>query len=346
MDPAPPTDSPPKLLDRVRNAIRARHYSRRTEVAYVTWIRRYIGYHRKAHPATLGASDIAAFLTWLATKRQVSASTQNQALAALLFLYEHVLHKPIGDVEHVVRAKRPVRLPVVLSRGEVAAVLSHLEGTMWIIAMLLYGAGLRLEECLQLRVKDLDFDRLQIIVRRGKGQKDRMTMLPAVLIDPLRQHLADVRLLHATDLSEGGGRVVLPDALERKYPNAAREWAWQFVFPASRICTDPRWGPPSRFHLHESAVQKAVAGAVRRSGIANRVGPHTFRHCFATHLLESGYDIRTVQELLGHKDVTTTMVYTHVLNRGALGVKSPADLLAVPGAASLAARPGDGPKPR
>jgi integron integrase len=278
----------------------------------------------------LGAPAIAAFLTWLATKRQVSASTQNQALAALLFLYEHVLHTPVGDVEHVVRAKQPIRLPVVLSREEVAAVLSHLEGTMWIIAMLLYGSGLRLEECLQLRVKDLDFDRNQITVRRGKGQKDRMTMLPAALIEPLRQHLADVRLLHTTDVKGRGGRVALPDALARKYPNAATEWGWQFVFPASRICRDPRWGPPSRFHLHESAVQKAVAGAVRRSGIAKRVGPHTFRHCFATHLLESGYDIRTVQELLGHKDVTTTMVYTHVLNRGALGVRSPADLLAPP----------------
>jgi integron integrase len=281
MDAAPPTSSPPKLLDRVRDAIQARHYSRRTEVAYVSWIRRYIGFHQKAHPATLGAPAIAAFLTWLATKRQVSASTQNQALAALLFLYEHVLHTPVGDVEHVVRAKQPIRLPVVLSREEVAAVLSHLEGTMWIIAMLLYGSGLRLEECLQLRVKDLDFDRNQITVRRGKGQKDRMTMLPAALIEPLRQHLADVRLLHTTDVKGRGGRVALPDALARKYPNAATEWGWQFVFPASRICRDPRWGPPSRFHLHESAVQKAVAGAVRRSGIAKRVGPHTFRHCFA-----------------------------------------------------------------
>lgn len=227
-----------------------------------------------------------------------------------------------------------------------ALVLAVTSVAIAVVAMLLYGSGLRLEECLQLRVKDLDFDRLQIIVRRGKGQKDRTTMLPAALIEPLRQHLASVRRLHASDLKEGGGRVVLPDALERKYPNAATEWAWQFVFPASRISRDPRWGPPSRFHLHESVVQKAVAGAVRRSAIAKRVGPHTFRHCFATHLLENGYDIRTVQELLGHKDVTTTMVYTHVLNRGALGVKSPADLLAPPGAAPLAAQPGDGPKPR
>jgi integron integrase len=272
---------------------------------------------------------MSEFLTWLATKRHVSASTQNQALAALLFLYKHVLYMPVGNVEHVVRAKQPLRLPVVLSREEVAAVLSHLKGTMWIIGMVLYGSGLRLEECLELRVKDLDFDRNQITVRRGKGQKDRTTMLPSTVVDPLRKHLGDVRGLHMADLKDGYGQVMLPDALERKYPNAATEWGWQFVFPASRICSDPRWGPPSRFHLHESAVQKVIAAAVRLAGVTKRVGPHTFRHCFATHLLEDGYDIRTVQELLGHKDVSTTMVYTHVLNRGALGVKSPADRLVV-----------------
>lgn len=337
MEPASRPASAPKLLDRVRDAIRARHYSRRTEAAYVSWIRRYIGFHRKVHPATLGAPAIAEFLTWLATKRQVSASTQSQALAALLFLYQHVLEMPVGEVGHVIRAKQPIRLPVVLSRDEVAAVLSHLEGTMWIIAMLLYGSGLRLEECLQLRVKDVDFDRHQIIVRRGKGQKDRTTMLPVAVVEPLQRHLGEVRRLHAADLQAGGGRVVLPDALARKYPNAAKEWGWQFVFPASRICKDPRWGPPSRFHLHESAVQKATAAAVRRSGIAKRAGPHTFRHSFATHLLESGYDIRTVQALLGHRDVATTMVYTHVLDRGALGVRSPADLL--PGPAPVLAAP-------
>jgi integron integrase len=320
---------PPKLLDRVRDAIRTRHYSRRTEVAYVTWIRRYIVFHRKAHPGTLGAADISAFLTWLATRQRVSASTQNQALAAILFLYERVLQIPVGRVEHVIRAKQPLRLPVVLSREEVVVVLSHLDGTMWIIAMLLYGAGLRLEECLELRVKDIDFDRRQIAVKRGKGQKDRSTMLPTAVVGPLRAHLVNVRRLHEADLKDGLGRVVLPDALERKHPSAAAEWGWQFVFPAARVCRDPRWGPPSRFHLHESAVQKGVAAAVRRSGIAKRVGPHTFRHCFATHLLEDGYDIRTVQELLGHKDVSTTMVYTHVLNLGALAVKSPADRLLV-----------------
>ena len=318
----------PKLLDRVREAIRARHYSRRTEGAYLTWIRRYIVFHRKPHPATLGAADISAFLTWLATARHVSASTQNQALAALLFLYEQVLHISIGRVEHVVRAKQPVRLPVVLSRDEVRRVLSRLDGTVWIIGMLLYGAGLRLEECLELRVKDIDFDRRQIAVRRGKGQKDRTTMLPGAVVDPLRTHLAKVQRVHEADLREGLGCVVLPDALHRKYPSAAAEWGWQFVFPAARICRDPRWGPPSRFRLHESVVQKAVASAARQEGLVKRVGPHTFRHhSFATHLLEDGYDIRTVQELRGHKDVSTTMVYTHVLNRGALAVRSPADRL-------------------
>ena len=327
MDERLATSRPRKLLDRVREAIRARHYSRRTEVAYVGWIRRYIVFHDKAHPSTLGAPDISAFLTWLATDRNVSASTQNQALAALLFLYERVLQIPVGHVEHVVRAKQPLRLPVVLSREEVAAVLSHLEGTMWIIGMLLYGSGVRLEECLDLRVKDVDFERHQIVVRRGKGQKDRTTLLPAAVIEPLRTHLAEVQQLHAADLKGGFGRVVLPEALARKYPNAAVDWGWQFVFPASRICRDPRWGPPSRYHQHESAVQRAIAAAVRESGVTKRVGPHTFRHSFATHLLEGGYDIRTVQELLGHKDVSTTMVYTHVLNRGTLGVKSPADWL-------------------
>jgi len=289
----------PTLLDQVRQVIRMRHYSRRTEVAYVTWIRRYISFHQKAHPSTLGAPEIASFLTWLATTRHVSASTQNQALAALLFLYERVLQMPVGHIEHVVRAKQPLRLPVVLSREEVAAVLSHLEGTMWIIAMLLYGSGLRLEECLELRVKDLDFDRNQIAVRRGKGQKDRTTMLPAALIEPLRQHLAGVRQLHAGDLKEGVGRVVLPDALARKYPNAATEWGWQFVFPASRICRDSRWGPPSRFHLHESAVQKAVAGAVRRSGIAKRVGPHTFATVLRRRCSKTGTTSAPCRSCLG-----------------------------------------------
>ena len=322
----PPAASP-KLLDRVRHAIRAKHYSRRTESAYVDWIRRYILFHRKRHPSEMGALEIAAFLIWLATNRRVSASTQNQALSALLFLYRNVLRIEIGSIEHVPRARMPVRVPVVLSREEVARMMKHLDGATWIIVALLYGAGLRLQECLELRVKDIDLERRQIVIRRGKGQKDRPTVLPTAVIEPLCRHLEGVKRHHQADLARGFGRVVLPFALDRKYANAPTEWAWQFVFPASRVCTDPRWGPPTRFHLHESVVQKAVAHAAREAGITKRVGPHTFRHSFATHLLEDGYDIRTVQELLGHADVSTTMVYTHVLNRGPLGVRSPVDRL-------------------
>jgi integron integrase len=321
------TTGAPKLLDRVRQTIRAKHYSRRTESAYVDWIRRYILFHRKRHPSEMGASEIAAFLTWLATNRRVSASTQNQAFSAVLFLYREVLHIEIGPVEHVPRARMPVRVPVVLSREEVARIMKHLDGVMWMIVALLYGAGLRLQECLELRVKDIDLERRQIVIRRGKGQKDRPTVLPIAVIEPLSRHLDSVKRQHHADLARGFGRVVLPFALDRKYPNAATEWGWQFVFPASRVCTDPRWGPPTRFHLHESVVQKAVAHAARHAAITKRVGPHTFRHSFATHLLEDGYDIRTVQELLGHSDVSTTMVYTHVLNRGPLGVRSPVDRL-------------------
>jgi integron integrase len=317
----------PKLLDRVRYSIRAKHYSRRTETAYVDWIRRYILFHRKRHPSDMGALEIAAFLTWLATNRRVSASTQNQALSALLFLYRDMLHIEVGAIEHVPRARMPVRVPVVLSRDEVARIMKQLDGVMWIVVALLYGAGLRLQECLELRAKDIDLERRQIDIRRGKGQKDRPTVLPTSVIEPLSHHLESVKRLHQADLARGFGRVVLPFALDRKYPNAPTEWAWQFVFPASRICTDRRWGPPTRFHLHESVVQKAVAHAARQAGITKRVGPHTFRHSFATQLLEDGYDIRTVQELLGHADVSTTMMYTHVLSRGPLGVRSPVDRL-------------------
>ena len=260
-------------------------------------------------------------------RQQVSASTQNQALNALVFLYRQVLGVPLGSIEHLPRARMPGRLPVVLSRDEVARVLSQLRGSMWIIAVLLYGAGLRLQECVELRVKDIDFDRRQIIVRRGKGQKDRATVLPVIAVERLAVHLDEVKRQHTADLAQGVGRVVLPFAFERKCPSASTQWGWQFVFPASRICRDPRWGPPSRFHLHESVIQRGVGAAARRAGIAKRVGPHTFRHSFATHLLEDGYDIRTVQELLGHADVSTTMMYTHVLNRGGLGVRSPVDRL-------------------
>jgi integron integrase len=318
---------PPKLLDRVRQAIRARHYSRRTEAAYVVWIRRYIVYHRRAHPVHLGADAIAAFLTWLAVERHVSASTQNQALSALLFLYREVLMIELGPIEHVPRARVPDHVPVVLSVAEVRAVMAHLAGVPSLVVALLYGAGLRLQECLELRVKDIDFDRAEIMVRRGKGQKDRRTMLPEMVRERLRAHLEAVRRQHDKDVRDGNGRVMLPAALTRKYPNAATDWRWQFVFPAGRICRDIRWGPPSRFHLHESVIQRAVARAARLAGVTKRVGCHTFRHSFATHLLESGHDIRTVQELLGHADVSTTMIYTHVLNRGGLGVKSPIDRL-------------------
>jgi len=275
----------------------------------------------------MGSEEIQRYLTHLAVERKVSASTQNQALSALLFLYRQVLLLEPGPVEHVPHAHSPLRVPVVLSVGEVRAVLDQLSGMPRIVVALLYGAGLRLQESLELRVKDIDFDRNQIVVRRGKGQKDRRTMLPETVKAHLAAHLRDVRCQHQRDLSQGLGRVALPAALERKYPNAASEWSWQFVFPAARICRDARFGPPSRYHLHESVVQRAVTAAVRRAGIAKRASCHTFRHSFATHLLEAGYDIRTVQELLGHADVSTTMIYTHVLNRGALGVRSPADLL-------------------
>ncbi len=316
-----------KLLERVRQAIRTRHYSRRTEEAYAHWIRRYIVFHGKRHPRDMGAAEISAFLTWLAVERRVSASTQNQALASVLFLYRDVLAIDVGSIPAAVRARTPERLPVVLSRDEVSALLKHLTGVERLVVVLLYGGGLRLEECLGLRVKDLDVERRQIVVRRGKGAKDRVTMLPAVAVEPLRAHLEFVRRLHESDLAQGFGRVVLPFAYERKSPGAAVAWGWQFVFPASRVCRDPRWGPPSRYHLHESAVQKAVARAARLAGLTKRVGPHALRHSFATHLLEDGYDIRTVQELLGHRDVSTTMTYLHVLNRGGLGVRSPADRL-------------------
>jgi integron integrase len=278
-------------------------------------------FHGKRHPSEMGAAEISSFLTWLATNLRVSASTQNQALSAVLFWYRNVLHLEIGLIDRVPRARMPVRVPVVLSRDEVARIMTHLDGVTWIMVAILYGAGLRLQECLELRVKDIDLERRQIVIRRGKGQKDRPTVLPHAVIAPLTRHLESVKRQRENDLARGFG------ALDRKYPNAPTEWAWQFVFPASRVCTDPKWGPPTRFHVHESAVQKAVAHAARQVGITKRVGPHTFRHSFATHLLEDGYDIRTVQELLAHADVSTTMVYTHVLNRGPFGMRSPVDRL-------------------
>jgi integron integrase len=325
-----------RLLDQVRDAIRARHYSYCTEEAYVGWIRRYILFHGKRHPAEMGPPEITQFLTALAVERKVSASTQNQALASLMFLYQHVLGREPCWLEGIVRAKRPERLPVVLTRDEVPVLLANLRGVPRIMAALLYGSGLRLFECLRLRVKDIDFGRNEILVREGKGNKacpersrrDRVTMLPGQVKQPLAEHLERARLLHTRDLQAGFGRVQLPAALAAKYPSADREWSWQWVLPASRICADPRWGPtPRRHHLHESALQKAIRAAAREARIAKPVGRHTLPHCFATHLLEAGYDIRTVQELLGHRDVKTTMIYTHVLNRGGRGVESPSDRL-------------------
>lgn len=314
----------PKLLDRVREAVRVRHYSPRTEEAYVSWIRRFIVFHRMRHPRDMGAREVTAFLSSLAA-REVSASTQNQALSAILFLYDAVLGQRLPWMAEIVRARRPARLPVVLSREEVAAVLSRLRGPVWLMASLLYGSGLRLLECAELRVKDVDLDRGELTIRDPKGGRDRVTVLPAGLTEPLRAHLAEVRAQHEADVRLGRGAVALPGALGRKYPGAAWEWGWQWVFPATRWYTDPATGEARRHHLHESVVQRAVKDAVREAGIARPATCHSFRHSFATHLLESGYDIRTIQELLGHRDVATTMVYTHVLNRGGRGVRSPLD---------------------
>jgi integron integrase len=315
----------PRLLDQVREAVRARHYSRRTEKAYIHWIKRYIFFHGKRHPAELGASEVTAFLTSLAVHDKVAASTQNQALSALLFLYREVLSVELPWLDDVIRAKRPQHLPVVLTRDEVRAVLQRLDGAPRLMALLLYGAGLRLLECCRLRVKDVDFAANQIVIRHGKGGKDRVTMLPAAVKAALTAHLERARKQHQADLRHGAGWVELPSALTRKYPNAGRDWGWQWVFPATRMYVDRLTAQRRRHHLHESVLQRAVKDAVRGAGIAKPATCHTFRHSFATHLLEESHDIRTVQELLGHSDVSTTMIYTHVLNRGPAGVRSPAD---------------------
>jgi integron integrase len=313
----------------VRQAIRTRHLSYNTEQAYVGWIKRFIFFHKKRHPREMGESEIGQFLSSLATDAHVAASTQNQALNALLFLYKEVLEQKVGFIQGVVRAKRATRLPVVLTKEEVQRVIQCVNGTPWLMAMLLYGAGLRLMECCRLRVKDVDFSRNQIVVRAGKGNKDRYTMLPLAAKEPLLRHLQVVKRQHEEDLHQGLGRVSLPYALEHKYPNAGKEWGWQWVFPATSHYADRLTGERRRHHLHESVLQKAVKDTRLKAGIAKPAGPHTFRHSFATHLLEDGYDIRTVQELLGHADVSTTMIYTHVLNRGGKGVRSPADGLTI-----------------
>ena len=320
----------PRLLTRVRHLLRAKHYSRRTEDAYAAWIRRFILFHDKRHPRDMGAPEVASFLSHLAVQHGVSASTQNQAKAAIQFLYREVLELPLPWLDEVVRAKRPLTLPVVLTRDEVVRLISALDGVPRVVATLLYGSGMRLLECLQLRVKDLDLSGNQILVRRGKGGRDRAGVLPVVVRETLERHLARVRLQHDADLRNGGGYVELPHATARKYPSAAREWAWQWVFPATRQYDDPETGQRRRHHLHETVVQRAVRRAVKLANLTKHATSHTLRHSFATHLLEDGHDIRTVQELLGHKDVRTTMIYTHVLGRGPAGVRSPADRIALP----------------
>jgi len=311
----------------VHEAIRRLHYSRRTEETYVHWVRRFIYWSGKRHPATLGEPEVTAFLSHLATERKVAAATQNQALAALLFLYKQVLGRELGWFDDLVRAKRPVRLPVVLTRGEVAALLAQLKGAHWLMAGILYGAGLRLMECLRLRVKDIDIAYRQILVRDGKGGKDRVSMLPEIAVQPLHAQLGEAKRLHEIDLREGFGEVHLPYALARKYPRAGFEWGWQYVFPSAKRSADPEDGVIRRHHLDESVLARALKEARRCAGIAKPVSAHTLRHSFATHLLQAGQDIRTVQELLGHSDVSTTMIYTHVMNKGARGVKSPLDRL-------------------
>jgi len=336
--PGAPPKGPPRLLDRVRFAVRARHYSLRTEEAYVGWIRRYILFHNKRHPSEMAEPEINAFVTSLAVDGPVSASTQTQALSALLFLYRHVLEKPLPDLDTVIRAKRPGRLPTVLTRNEVRRILQRMNRTPRLVATLLYGTGMRLLECLRLRVKDLEFGNNRIIVRDTKGGHDRVVPFPVVVRAEMPSWLSRVRRIHRRDLAAGFGSVYLPDSLARKLPGAEKDWGWQYVFPGEHRSHDPRGRTNTpqgeaaaqverRHHLHESVIQRAVHQAVRDVGISRRISCHTFRHSFATHLLEEGYDIRTIQELLGHRDVKTTMIYTHVLNRGGRGVRSPADIL-------------------
>lgn len=321
------TTEAPRLLDAVRVVMRMRHLSPRTERSYVGWIRRFVHACGGRHPREVGVAEVRGFLSQLAVRGRVAASTQNQAAAALMFLYRDVLRQPLPDVDGIEPARRPKRLPVVLSRMEVQLVITQMRGMQRLLSLAMYGAGLRLLEAATLRVKDIDLEQRQITVRSGKGAKDRVTVLPDSLAQLLPAHLERVRRLHQRDLAAGAGRVLLPNALGRKFTGAGTEWVWQYVFPATRLFRNVETGAMGRHHYHESALQRAVQLAVRGSGIAKRASCHTFRHSFATHLLEDGYDIRTVQQLLGHSDVRTTMIYTHVLNRGGLGVRSPADKL-------------------
>lgn len=320
------SEQTPKLLDQVRQVMRTKHYSIRTEEAYVNWIKRFILFHHKRHPQHLNSPEIEQFLTHLAVEQNVAASTQSQALSAILFLYQEVLRQPLDNPIDAVRAKKSHYLPVVLSQPQVNRLISHLSEPYRLMAQLLYGSGLRLMECVRLRVKDIDFEQHQIIVRSGKGHQDRDTLLPDSLVAPLQRQLRYANVIHQNDLEQGYGQVYLPFALERKYPQANREWAWQYLFPAHRLSTDPRTGLIRRHHLDETGLQKAVRAAAQAAQIDKPVGCHTLRHSFATHLLEAGYDIRTIQELLGHKDVSTTMIYTHVIKRGGLAVRSPLDV--------------------
>ena len=313
------------VLERLRAEIRLRQYSRRTEKSYLDWVRRFSTFHQGQNPAMLGGAEVKAYLEYLVLRRNVAASTQNQALNALVFLYEQVLQQPLGEIGEFLRAKKPKRLPTVLTREEVERLLARLQGVPKIMAGMLYGSGLRVMECVRLRVKDIDLERRQLMVREGKGRKDRLTMLPERFLPELRAHLETVREIHIRDLRHGFGEVFMEQGLARKYPRAGREWAWQYVFPASQLAKDPRAEVVRRHHLHESALQKAIKQASRQAGIAKQVTCHTLRHSFATHLLEAGSDIRTVQELLGHNDVSTTMIYTHVLNRPGMAVRSPMD---------------------
>jgi len=314
----------PKLLDKVRTELRTKHYSRKTETAYSNWIRRFILFNDKRHPKDMGADEIKAFVENLVTNHHVSSATQNQALQGILFLYKNILNKDVGWIENIKRSSRVKHLPVVLSKKEVSKVFSNLEGTIKIIVSLLYGSGLRLAESLKLRIKDIDFDYKQILVRDGKGEKDRHTILPDSVIPELKKHLNRVYLKHNEDLKMSKGETILPYALKKKYPNAGKEFGWQYAFPSDKFIRDKESGLTFRWHIHESTIQRAVKEAVKKAGLTKSASPHTFRHSFATHLLENGYDIRTIQELLGHNSIKTTMIYTHVLNRG-LGVKSPLD---------------------